>query len=33
LIHRVRTKVDKDFPVKLIRTMRGVGYMLKSGSS
>jgi two-component system OmpR family response regulator len=29
LIHRVRSKVDKDFPVKLIHTVRGVGYVLK----
>lgn len=30
LVHRVRSKVDKDFPTKLIHTMRGVGYMLKA---
>jgi two-component system OmpR family response regulator len=30
LVHRLRTKVDKDFPVKLIQTIRGVGYVLKS---
>lgn len=29
LVHRLRTKVDKDFPVKLIQTYRGVGYALK----
>ena len=29
LIHRVRSKVDKDFAVKLIHTIRGVGYVLK----
>ena len=29
LVHRVRSKVDKDFPVKLIHTLRGVGYVLK----
>jgi two-component system OmpR family response regulator len=29
LVHRVRSKVDKDFPVKLIHTIRGVGYVLK----
>ncbi|HEY3856563.1 MAG TPA: response regulator transcription factor [Verrucomicrobiae bacterium] len=29
LVHRLRTKVDKDFPVKLIQTIRGVGYALK----
>jgi two-component system OmpR family response regulator len=29
LAHRLRAKVDKDFPVKLIHTIRGVGYVLK----
>jgi heavy metal response regulator len=29
LVHRVRSKVDRDFPVKLIHTIRGVGYVLK----
>ncbi|HUD46993.1 MAG TPA: response regulator transcription factor [Candidatus Baltobacteraceae bacterium] len=29
LVHRLRSKVDKDFPVKLIHTLRGVGYVLK----
>jgi two-component system OmpR family response regulator len=29
LVHRLRTKVDKDFPKKLIQTIRGVGYVLK----
>ena len=29
LVHRVRSKVDKDFPTKLIHTIRGVGYVLK----
>lgn len=29
LVHRLRSKVDKDFPVKLIHTYRGVGYALK----
>jgi two-component system, OmpR family, response regulator len=29
LVHRLRTKIDKDFPVKLIQTMRGVGDVLK----
>jgi len=29
LVHRVRSKVDKDFPVKLIHTIRGAGYVLK----
>jgi two-component system OmpR family response regulator len=31
LVHRLRGKVDKDFPVKLIQTIRGVGYVLKPG--
>jgi two-component system OmpR family response regulator len=30
LVHRLRTKIDKDFPVKLIQTLRGIGYVLKS---
>lgn len=30
LVHRLRSKVDRDFPVKLIQTMRGVGYVLKA---
>lgn len=30
LVHRLRAKVDKDFPVKLIQTYRGVGYALKA---
>jgi heavy metal response regulator len=29
LVCRVRTKVDRDFPEKLIHTLRGVGYVLK----
>ena len=29
-IYKLREKVDKDFPVKLIRTVRGVGYVLKA---
>jgi two-component system OmpR family response regulator len=29
LVHRLRSKVDKDFAVKLIHTIRGVGYVLK----
>jgi two-component system OmpR family response regulator len=29
LAHRLRAKVDKNFPVKLIQTIRGVGYVLK----
>jgi len=30
LVCRLRNKVDKDFPDKLIHTVRGVGYVLKS---
>jgi len=30
LVHRLRTKIDSDFPVKLIQTLRGIGYVLKS---
>jgi two-component system OmpR family response regulator len=30
LIHRLRSKVDKDFPQKLIHTVRGVGYVIKA---
>lgn len=30
LVHRVRAKVDRDFPVKLIHTIRGAGYVLKA---
>ena len=30
LVSRLRSKVDKDFPVKLIHTMRGFGYVLKA---
>lgn len=29
-IYKLREKIDKDFPVKLIRTVRGVGYVLKA---
>lgn len=29
LVHRVRGKVDKDFPKKMIQTIRGVGYVIK----
>jgi two-component system OmpR family response regulator len=28
-IYKLREKIDKDFPTKLIHTMRGVGYVLK----
>jgi two-component system, OmpR family, response regulator len=30
LICRLRNKIDKDFPQKLIHTLRGVGYVLKA---
>ncbi len=30
LVSRLRNKIDKNFPVKLIQTMRGIGYALKS---
>src|SRR5205823_6985047 len=30
LICRVRNKVDKDFPTKMIHTLRGVGYVIKA---
>lgn len=30
LVHRLRGKVDKDFPKKMISTLRGVGYVLKA---
>lgn len=30
LVHRLRTKIDKNFPVKLIHTIRGVGYVARS---
>ena len=29
LVCRLRTKIDRDFPVKLIHTLRGIGYVLK----
>jgi two-component system OmpR family response regulator len=29
LVSRLRTKVDRDFPVKLVHTIRGVGYVLR----
>ena len=29
LVHRLRGKVDKEFPKKLIQTYRGIGYALK----
>jgi DNA-binding response OmpR family regulator len=30
LVHRLRDKVDRDFPEKLIHTVRGVGYVLRA---
>jgi two-component system, OmpR family, response regulator len=30
LVHRLRSKVDKDFPKKMISTLRGVGYVIKA---
>ena len=30
LVHRLRTKVDKDFTRKMLHTLRGVGYVLKA---
>jgi two-component system OmpR family response regulator len=30
LVSRLRQKVDRDFPTKMIHTMRGVGYVLKA---
>ncbi|BCR06740.1 DNA-binding response regulator [Desulfuromonas versatilis] len=30
LVCRLRNKVDRDFPVKLIHTLRGIGYVLKA---
>lgn len=30
LVHRLREKIDKDFPLKLIHTVRGIGYVLKT---
>jgi two-component system OmpR family response regulator len=30
LVSRLRQKVDRDFPTKLIHTLRGVGYVLKT---
>ena len=30
LIHRLRSKIDKNFPIKLIQTLRGVGYVVKA---
>jgi two-component system OmpR family response regulator len=33
LVSRLRSKVDKDFAVKLIHTLRGAGYVLRHGES
>lgn len=33
LVCRLRNKIDKDFPVKLLHTRRGVGYVLKPDPS
>jgi DNA-binding response OmpR family regulator len=30
LVHRLRNKIDKDFPVKLLQTLRGIGYVLNA---
>jgi two-component system OmpR family response regulator len=30
LVSRLRSRIDKDYPVKLIRTVRGVGYVLEN---
>jgi two-component system OmpR family response regulator len=30
LVHRLRTKIDKEFPKKLIHTYRGMGYAIKA---
>lgn len=30
LVHRLRTKIDKDFEPKLLQTVRGVGYVLRA---
>jgi DNA-binding response OmpR family regulator len=30
LVSRLRSKIDRDFPTKLLHTLRGVGYVLKA---
>jgi DNA-binding response OmpR family regulator len=30
-VHHLRQKVDKNFTLKLIHTVRGVGYVMKAG--
>jgi DNA-binding response OmpR family regulator len=32
LVSRLRSKIDRDFPTKLIHTIRGVGYVLRAGA-
>jgi len=32
VINRLRRKVDDPFPVNLIHTVRGVGYVMKEGA-
>ena len=32
LVSRLRSKIDRDFPEKLIYTIRGIGYVLKTSS-
>ena len=31
LVHRLRASIDRDFPHKLIHTIRGIGYVFKTG--
>lgn len=31
LVCRLRNKVDREFPVKLLHTLRGIGYVLREG--
>jgi two-component system OmpR family response regulator len=30
LVHRLRAKLERNFPLKLILTVRGVGYVLRA---
>ena len=30
LVSRLRAKIDRDFPLKLVHTIRGVGYVLRA---
>lgn len=32
-IRRLRVKIDDDFPIKLIKTIRGMGYFIDGGAS